>query len=587
VISANVTRTHSEARDSDKQEARHVTAHHLETDESTSRTVTLLRVLNSIGRLSSTSTSERAMAEFVTTSVVDVVGGDGCAVFFYQPETERLQVRAALGFNSDRISEIFLSIGEGIVGTAAAERKTIAAPDARSHPSYVPTPASGEEKFQSQISTPMVTADTNELVGVLSLFSIERLGFDDETVEFLEAIARETAHAVIAARIRTASEERLRKKIAELNTLQRVSRMIASSLDLDEVLRSIATASVEIIDAEAAAVFRLPPASPTESDDVTLTLDYRVGEIRPLVDESSRTRLVMQVIRSGAARITEMDYIGGANPLFCMPLRSARGTMGALCIRLRTGVELSEDELGLLQAFTDTASLAIENAQLYEEARASVRKSSTLLQEMHHRVRNNLQTVAALLSLQLRETASEETSAALREAVSRVQSIAAVHDLLSDERRLAGATIDAIARLVVDQASMTFIHPPLRVTFDVEPSPIVVSSRQATVLALLINELVANAVEHGFRTRTKGRISIKATVKGQMCVLDVENDGEPLPPNFDIVERQGLGMRIVERLVSSDLDGRFLMAGTDTGTRVRLSFPIATNDALNDLSPTR
>jgi two-component sensor histidine kinase len=210
-----------------------------------------------------------------------------------------------------------------------------------------------------------------------------------------------------------------------------------------------------------------------------------------------------------------------------------------------------------------------------------------LLQEMHHRVRNNLQTVAALLSLQLRETASEETSAALREAVSRVQSIAAVHDLLSDERRLAGATIDAIARLVVDQASMTFIHPPLRVTFEVEPSPIVVSSRQATVLALLINELVANAVEHGFRSRTTGKVSIRATMKGQMCVLDVENDGEPLPATFDVDEARGLGMRIVERLVSSDLDGRFLMAGTDSGTRVRLSFPIARNDALSDLSPTR
>ena len=243
----------------------------------------------------------------------------------------------------------------------------------------------------------------------------------------------------------------------------------------------------------------------------------------------------MQVIRSGAARITELDYIGGSNLLFCMPLRSARGTMGALCIRLRPGIELAEDDLGLLQAFTDTASLAIENAQLYEEARASVQNSSTLLQEMHHRVRNNLQTVAALLSLQLRETQSTETTDALREAVSRVQSIAAVHDLLSDEGRLAGATVEAIARLVVEQASMTFIHPPLRVTFTIEPSNLVVSSRQATVLALLINELVANAVEHGFQSRTTGHdLDSGRDARGTCATLDVENDGEPLPPTFDV-----------------------------------------------------
>lgn len=552
-----------------------------------SRTVTLLRTLNSIGRLSSSSASERAIAEFVTSSVVDVIGGDGCAVFLLQPGTDRLQIGAALGFNVERINDIHLALGEGIVGTAGRDRTTIAAPDAATHPNHVYIPNSGGDQFHSQIATPMVMADTNELIGVLSLFSVERRVFDDETVEFLEAIARESAHAIVATRMRTASEEQLRKKVAELSTLQRVSRVIASSLDLDEVLRSIATASVEIIDAEAAAVFRLPTVAAPESDDLSLVMDYRVGEIRPLVDESSRTRLVMQVIRSGAARITELDYIGGANLLFCMPLRSARGTMGALCIRLRPGVELAEDELGLLQAFTDTASLAIENAQLYEEARASVQTSSTLLQEMHHRVRNNLQTVAALLSLQLRETASDETAGALREAVSRVQSIAAVHDLLSDEGRLASATIDAIARLVVEQASMTFIQPPLRVTFDIEPSSLTVSSRQATVLALLINELVANAVEHGFRNRTTGRVWIRATSNGRMCSLDVENDGEPLPPTFDLSQSQGLGMRIVERLVTSDLGGRFIMAGTDTGTRVRLSFPITLNDALSDLSPTR
>jgi two-component sensor histidine kinase len=552
-----------------------------------SRTVTLLRTLNSIGRLSSTAASEVAIAEFVTSSVVEVVGGDGCAVFINQPGTDRLKVRAALGFKTGKINDIQLTIGEGIVGAAAAERITIAAPHAAKHPAFVAVPNSGEERFRSEIATPMVTTDTNELIGVLSLFSVHQRSFDDETVEFLEAIAREAAHAVVAARMRSASEEQLRKKIAELSTLQRVSRMIASSLDLDEVLRSIATASVESIDAEAAAVFRLPAPTASDPDAVSLVMDYRVGEIRPLVDESSRTRLVLQVIRSGAARITELDYIGGSNLLFCMPLRSARGTMGALCIRLRPGIELKEDELGLLQAFTDTASLAIENAQLYEEARASVRTSSTLLQEMHHRVRNNLQTVAALLSLQLRETESRETAEALREAVSRVQSIAAVHDLLSDEGRLAGATIEAIARLVVEQASMTFIQPPLRVSFDIEPAPLVVSSRQATVLALLINELVANAVEHGFRDRTQGHIWIRAETKGHMCTLDVENDGEQLSPTFDVAEAKGLGMRIVERLVTSDLGGQFVMAGTDSGTRVRLSFPITTNDALSDLAPTR
>ena len=527
-----------------------------------------------------------AIAEFVTSAVSDVIGGDGCAVFLYDPTLDIVKLTAQLGFDGLDLSNVEFKSGTGIVGTAAQTRTTIVAPKASEHPAFVGVPQTGEQRFSSQVSTPMINPETGELIGVLSLFTVRRRSFREETIEFLEAIAREGAHAIAAARARTASDEQLRRKIGELSTLQRVSRAIASSLDLDDVLRSIATASVEIIDAEAAAVFRLPHATQTEHDDVPLVMDHRVGEIRPLVDETSRSRLIMQVIRSGAARITELDYIGGSNLLFCMPLRSARGTMGALCIRLRPGIELTEDELGLLQAFTDTASLAIENAQLYEEARASVRTSSTLLQEMHHRVRNNLQTVAALLSIQLRETESNDVQVVLREAVSRVQSIAAVHDLLSDEGRLAGASIDAIARLVVDQASVTFIQPPLRVTFNIEPSPVVVSSRQATVLALLINELVANAVEHGFKGRTTGQVWIRAAVRGGLCSLDVDNDGEPLPPTFDIAEQRGLGMRIVERLVTSDLNGRFLIAGSDIGTKVRLTFPLASTELAPDQPPT-
>ena len=540
-----------------------------------SRTVALLRTLNAIGRLSSSSVSEVAIADFVTASVVDLVGGDGSSVFFVHPESQMLELKATHGFGVEHPELIRLASGTGIIGQAALTQTTIVATDAWNHPAYASIDGVAALPFHSHIATPIVDFENNEVVGVLNLYTIRKRQFAAETVEFLEALARESAHAIVAARNRSANDLQLQRKISQLNTLQRVSRMIASSLDLDEVLRSIATASLQIVDADAAAVFRLPPPVQAEKDDSTLVVDHWVGDRRALIDESTRTELVMQVIRSGAARITELDYVDGSNLLFCMPLRSARGTMGALCVRMSDNVEISDDDLGLLQAFTDSASLAIENAQLYREARASVQTSSTLLQEMHHRVRNNLQTVAALLSLQIRETRSTETAAVLREAVSRVQSIAAVHDLLSNEGKLGGASVDAIAQLVVDQAAMTAIQPPLRVSFSIAKTQILVGSRQATVLALLINELVANAIEHGFENRSEGNITIRAEMRRDLCYLDVENDGEPLPDTFNLENRKGLGMTIVERLVVSDLGGRFVMAGTDQGTRVRIIFPVA------------
>jgi two-component sensor histidine kinase len=392
---------------------------------------------------------------------------------------------------------------------------------------------------------------------------------------FLQTVAGELAISIENARLYSRTDARLRRKVAELGTLQRVSRTVASSLDLSHVLRLIAEAAVELINAEAAAIFRLPrPGDGVGGSDQSPTIEYRVGQSRQVVDVSGRDEFVLDVIKSGSAQATEMHYLDGTGRLYCMPLRSARENLGALCLRLAPGTELTEDELGLLQAFTDSASIAMENAELYQDARHSLEAASTLLQEMHHRVRNNLQTVAALLSIQLRQLSDEPAAVHLREAVSRIQAIAAVHDLLSDERRLGGATIDAIARLVAEEAHSTLIPPGLQVKFEIPKSDIEVPSKQATVLALLTNELVSNAVSHGFKGRSKGRVMIRAWREGNLATLEVANDGQRVPEGFDPRESRGLGMRIVQRLVSSDLRGEFSIQSSDEGTVAAITFPL-------------
>jgi two-component sensor histidine kinase len=237
--------------------------------------------------------------------------------------------------------------------------------------------------------------------------------------------------------------------------------------------------------------------------------------------------------------------------------------------------ELPEDELGLLQAFSDAATVAIENATLYQDARRGLEVASALLQEMHHRVRNNLQTVAALLSIQLRHNEAEPWASHLRDAVSRVQAIAAVHDLLSDESRLGGTTVDVIARHAADEAFGTLTPPGLSVTFKIPASDVQVPSKQATILALLINELVANAVKHGFAHRERGTISITAYEEQGEAIVEIENDGEAIPDDFDPTGSHGLGMRIIHRLVTADLHGSFHIGPSNGGSIATLRFPIA------------
>jgi two-component sensor histidine kinase len=197
---------------------------------------------------------------------------------------------------------------------------------------------------------------------------------------------------------------------------------------------------------------------------------------------------------------------------------------------------------------------------------------------MHHRVRNNLQTVAALLSIQLRQNEGETWTAHLREAISRVQAIAAVHDLLSDESRLAGTTVDVIARHAADEAYGTLIPPGLTVDFVIPPSNVGVPSKQATILALLINELVANAVRHGFAGRVHGTVTIRAREELGEVVIEISNDGKAIIDDFDPNVSNGLGMRIIQRLVTSDLHGEFSIGPSDCGSTAILRFPRLDND---------
>jgi two-component sensor histidine kinase/putative methionine-R-sulfoxide reductase with GAF domain len=530
--------------------------------------------LSALHRINRAATANLQLADMLETTVrvvAETTGSDDCAVFLYDAATDTLALKAAIGLEPSAIGALTIRPGTGITGRAAAEGQPIIAHESAKHESHLAIPGVGDDRYTSQASIPMMIRGANRLVGVMNIYSIEGRIWDEDDVAFFQTVAGELAISIENARLYSYTDAKLRRKVAELGTLQRVSRKIASSLDLSEVLRAITEAARELTQSEAAAFFSI------QDDDESRipVIDHVSGLPLDVHDPESRHWLIRKVIETGSSHSAVLDYVDeGPRRLYCIPLRSARHQLGALCLRLADDVEMTEDQLGMLQAFSDSASIAVENARLYDELRQGLDTTSALLQEMHHRVRNNLQTVAALLSLQMRQTEDANGANALRDAVGRIQAIAAVHDLLSDERRLSGATIDQIARLVAEEAHSTMIRPGLRINFDIPACEITVPSRTATILALLINELVSNAVRHGFRDREQGTISIRAHRHGDMATIEVENDGQHIAHDFRPEKSKGLGMRIVSRLVTSDLRGHFQIDPSENGTLAKITFPI-------------
>lgn len=193
------------------------------------------------------------------------------------------------------------------------------------------------------------------------------------------------------------------------------------------------------------------------------------------------------------------------------------------------------------------------------EARQRTRElliKATMIKEMHHRVKNDLQTVASLLRMQSRRMQTSEAKGALAEAVNRILSIAVIHEFLSEQDTRV-INIREVAQRIVQQMEQGVLDPELRIAMELTGPNIYLPARQATSCALVINELLQNALEHGFDARAAGgTIALAFQDHGDAVGLTVHDDGHGLPPNFSLDRVDSLGLRIVQMLVTQDLKGQ-------------------------------
>ncbi len=209
------------------------------------------------------------------------------------------------------------------------------------------------------------------------------------------------------------------------------------------------------------------------------------------------------------------------------------------------------------------------------EARQRARElmvKTTMIKEMHHRVKNDLQTVASLLRMQTRRMQTTEAKGALAEAVNRILSIAVIHEFLSEQDSRV-INIREVAQRIMQQMEQGVLDPERRMTLKLSGPNIFMPARQATSCALVINELLQNALEHGYDPRdTGGTIALSFQDHGDAIGLVVHDDGHELPPNFSLEQIGSLGLKIVQMLVTQDLKGKIELQ-SDHGVSAIVRFP--------------
>ena len=266
-------------------------------------------------------------------------------------------------------------------------------------------------------------------------------------------------------------------------------------------------------------------------------VDHTLSEIiTPLLDQPGTVDESLPLVLTGRAPWrSHIESDAAALSLRAIPLKVGGERIGALLL-LREISELRRRERELLT------------------------KDATI-REVHHRVKNNLQTVAALLRLQARRIKSQEGRLALQEAMRRVATIALVHETLSEGL---GETVDfddVVGRTL--SLAVEVAVPSATVKIRREGRFGEMRAENATPLALVLTELVTNAVEHGLRDHG-GTVTVSAERRGTQLRTSIRDDGSGLPEGFT-AGVSGLGTQIVQALVSGEMRGRITWSDLPTG----------------------
>jgi len=208
------------------------------------------------------------------------------------------------------------------------------------------------------------------------------------------------------------------------------------------------------------------------------------------------------------------------------------------------------------------------------ELRASEERKDALLQEVHHRVKNNMAVICSLFDLQSIHTKNQETAQIFRDMENRVHSMALVHESLYGSDNLARIDFAEYSRRLAEDILASHASPDVSVRLRADLEPVIMGADLAVPCGLILNELVSNAFKHGFPEGARGKI--KLTLRGNAggrYTLCVQDSGVGIPAGLDVRNSRSLGLKLV-RLLTQQIHGSFELVNCEQGTSANLHFEV-------------
>ncbi len=377
-------------------------------------------------------------------------------------------------------------------------------------------------------------------------------------------------------------EEELLKKNNELSALYQFSRSLSRLAEPSVLLEDIGNMLIKLFGRENIYV--------TLYNEVENTIEYPFYyssnekievESRPFGKDFSEF-----IVRTKKGVIlnenlyTSLKFMGinvqdnEAKSLIAAPMIAGKKVIGVITIQdYNNENAFTQDQLQLLTTIGSQAAIALENAYLYSEVTKSLKEKEILLQEVHHRVKNNLQVMSSLIKLQSRYINDEKMLDMLKETGGRIQSMSIVHTKLYNSGDYENINFSEYVRNLIENFKSIYGYQLKNIRFNIEINNLSLNIDTAIPCGLIINELISNSIKHAFPDNREGEISISILPEeGSKYKLVVKDNGIGAPDRADLKKSDTLGIQLVT-LLTRQLNGTMeIISDKDKGIEFDITF---------------
>lgn len=525
-----------------------------------------LAALREIAQALSAALDLDSTLDLIAHKTTDVMGVKSCSIYLLETGGERLVLRASTGLSKRSVGLAWLRLGEGLTGWAALHAQPVGVRDARLDSRYKFLPATEEEYLVSLLAVPLMSQ--KRVIGAMNVQTDQPHDFSAQEAELLALIGDLAAGALDRAIL----YDNMNRQLHELTTLAHVSQTVTSPLYLDEMLKLVTEMAAKVMAAPVCSLQLVDEArgelvahsAHAGTDAYRGTTRLKLGEgIAGRVALEGKPIVVEDVRQDNRYQKADMAREAGLVSLLSVPLTVRDRVIGVLNCYTAQLHRFTPEEVALFSTLANQTALAIENAQLATHA--------AVVREMHHRIKNNLQTIAMLMRLQLSDARELTARDVLHESINRILSIASVHEVLA-EQGYQLVDVKVVLERIARAMSQSMVPPGKTIKVRIEGEPLVLPSRPATSITLAVNELLQNAFEHAFVEQNTGQVEITLGRDEHDFIIEVADDGIGMPTDAP----GNLGLTIVSTLVRDDLKGSLRVmprVNGNRGTCTRLRLP--------------